>query len=160
MPLGILRGAPVMGILVVRYQPWRLWESSRVKMVGLDALPTYKRVAGWFPGPVEDMECYLQQLHRLNWGTEDLPLENLWAQGGTQWCPPCVQYWFSNCCGTGKDGMPTLQQHGTSALFPSCCKTRRREVGMQPNMLLWAPIHLLRPTWNTVSLLLEFLLEQ
>ena len=36
------------------------WEGSRLKMVGLDALPTYKRVAAWLPGPVEDTLCYLQ----------------------------------------------------------------------------------------------------
>jgi hypothetical protein len=27
------------------------WEGSRLKVVGLDDLPTYKRVAAWFPGP-------------------------------------------------------------------------------------------------------------
>ena len=32
------------------------WEGSRLKLVGLDALPTYKRVVAWFPGPVEDAE--------------------------------------------------------------------------------------------------------
>jgi hypothetical protein len=32
------------------------WEGSRLKAVGLDALPTFKRVAAWFPGPVEDTE--------------------------------------------------------------------------------------------------------
>jgi hypothetical protein len=32
------------------------WEGSRLKVVGLDALPTYKRVVAWFPGPVEGME--------------------------------------------------------------------------------------------------------
>jgi hypothetical protein len=31
------------------------WEGSRLKMMGQDALPTYKRVVAWFPGPVEDM---------------------------------------------------------------------------------------------------------
>jgi hypothetical protein len=29
---------------------------SRLKLVGLDALPTYKRVVAWFPGPAEDAE--------------------------------------------------------------------------------------------------------
>ena len=29
------------------------WEGSRLKMVGLDALPTYKRVVVWFLSPVE-----------------------------------------------------------------------------------------------------------
>jgi len=35
------------------------WEGSRLKTVGLDALPTYKRVVAWFLGPVEDAEHYL-----------------------------------------------------------------------------------------------------
>jgi hypothetical protein len=46
------------------------WEGSRLKVVGLDALPTFKRVAAWFPGPVEDMEWYLTRLCRLNWGLD------------------------------------------------------------------------------------------
>jgi hypothetical protein len=37
-------------------------------MVGLDALPTYKGVVAWFPGPGKDMECYFQRLRRLNQG--------------------------------------------------------------------------------------------
>jgi len=48
----------------------RAWEDSRLKMVGLDALPTYKRVVAWFPGPVEDTLCYLQRLRRLNRGLD------------------------------------------------------------------------------------------
>ena len=43
-------------------------EGSRLKMVGLEALPTYKRVVAWFLHPVVDMERYFQQLHRLNLG--------------------------------------------------------------------------------------------
>jgi hypothetical protein len=46
------------------------WEGSRLKVVGLDALPTFKRVAAWFPGPVEDMERYFTRLHRLNRGLD------------------------------------------------------------------------------------------
>jgi len=46
------------------------WEGSRLKMVGLDALPTYKRVVAWFPGPVEDTERYLVHLRRLNQGLD------------------------------------------------------------------------------------------
>jgi len=29
--------------------PTVAWEGSRLKMMGLDALPTYKRVVAWFP---------------------------------------------------------------------------------------------------------------
>ena len=42
------------------------WEGSRLKMVGLDTLPTYKKVVSWFLGPMEDMEQYFLQLRRLN----------------------------------------------------------------------------------------------
>ena len=43
-------------------------EGSRLKVVGLDALPTYKRMAAWFPGPVDDMEQLFLRLRRLNRG--------------------------------------------------------------------------------------------
>jgi hypothetical protein len=48
---------------VVRYQPIR---HGRLKMVGLEAPPTYKRVVAWFLDPMEDTEHYFQQLCRLN----------------------------------------------------------------------------------------------
>ena len=44
------------------------WEGSRHKVVGLDALPTYKRVVAWFLGPVEDIEWYILWLCRMNRG--------------------------------------------------------------------------------------------
>jgi hypothetical protein len=44
------------------------WEAFRLKLAGLDALPTYKRVAARFLGPAEDMKRYLLQLWRLNRG--------------------------------------------------------------------------------------------
>jgi hypothetical protein len=65
------------------------WEGSRLKVVGLGALPTYNGVVAWFLGPVEGMERLLSQLRRLNWG---LDTESLCAQGGTEWGPPCAQY--------------------------------------------------------------------
>jgi hypothetical protein len=46
------------------------WESPRLKMVGLDALSTYKRVVAWLLGPLEDTERYFQLLHRLNQGLD------------------------------------------------------------------------------------------
>jgi hypothetical protein len=46
------------------------WEGSRLKVVGLDALPTYRRVVAWFPGPAEDTECLLLRLCRLNRGLD------------------------------------------------------------------------------------------
>jgi len=46
------------------------WEGSKVKLVGLDALPTYKRVVAWFLGSAEDAEWYLLRIHRLNQGLD------------------------------------------------------------------------------------------
>ena len=46
------------------------WEGSRLKLVSLDALPTYKRVVAWFLGPAEDAKRYLVRLHRLNQGLD------------------------------------------------------------------------------------------
>jgi hypothetical protein len=46
------------------------WEGSRLKVVGLDALPTFKRVVVWFPGHVEDMEQYFLRLRRVNRGLD------------------------------------------------------------------------------------------
>ena len=46
----------------------KAWEGSRLKLVGLEALPTYKRVVAWFLGPAEDTDWYIQWLRRLNQG--------------------------------------------------------------------------------------------
>jgi hypothetical protein len=39
-------------------------------MMDLVALPSYKRLVAWCPGPVEDMKRYFQQLLRLNRGLD------------------------------------------------------------------------------------------
>jgi hypothetical protein len=46
------------------------WEGSKLKVVGLEALPTFKTVAAWIPGPVEDTDTFLRRLRRLNRGLE------------------------------------------------------------------------------------------
>jgi hypothetical protein len=46
------------------------WEGSRFKVVEMDALPVFKRVTAWFPGPPEDTETLFQRLRRLNRGLE------------------------------------------------------------------------------------------
>ena len=56
--------------LASRLSTLEAWEGSRLNVVGLDALPTYKRVVAWFPGPVEDAERYLLRLRRLNRGLD------------------------------------------------------------------------------------------
>jgi hypothetical protein len=37
----------------------RVWEGSRLKVVSLEALPTFKRVAAWIPGSMEDTDMSL-----------------------------------------------------------------------------------------------------
>ena len=56
--------------LAVRVPSLAAWEGSRLKLVGLDALPTYKSVVAWFPGSAEDAERYLMQLRILNQGLD------------------------------------------------------------------------------------------
>jgi len=46
------------------------WEDSRLKVVGLEALPTFKRVAAWFPGSAEDTERCFSRLRRLKLGLD------------------------------------------------------------------------------------------
>ena len=46
------------------------WEGSRLKLVVLDALPTYRRVVACFPGRAEDVERYLLRLRRVNQGLD------------------------------------------------------------------------------------------
>jgi hypothetical protein len=53
------------------------WEGCRLKVVGLDALPTYKRVVAWLPGPAEGMERLLLRLCRHHYHIHSLPC-GLW----------------------------------------------------------------------------------
>jgi hypothetical protein len=46
------------------------WEGPRLKVLGLDAHLAFKRVAAWFPGPVENTERYFSRLCRLNRGLD------------------------------------------------------------------------------------------
>jgi hypothetical protein len=46
------------------------WKGSTVKVVEMDALPIFKRVTAWFPGPPEDTETLFKHLRRLNQGLE------------------------------------------------------------------------------------------
>jgi len=56
--------------LAARVSTLVAWKRSRLKIVDLDALPTYKRVVAWFPGPAEDAERYLLRLRGLNQGLD------------------------------------------------------------------------------------------
>ena len=94
-------------------------KGSRLKLVGLDALPTYKRMVAWFPGPVEDAERYLLRLRRLNWGVGHQALESVRAQGGVQWGPTCAQYRHSLRYCVGETGMEALQWCGAGHILSS-----------------------------------------
>jgi hypothetical protein len=48
----------------------RAWEGSRLKVVGLEALRTFERVATWIPGPLGDTDTSLRHLRRLKRGLE------------------------------------------------------------------------------------------
>jgi len=65
------------------------WEDSRLKIVGLNALPTYKRVVAWFPGPVEDTKQYLLRLHRLNQGLDTKHRRVMSAGRSPMWSTLC-----------------------------------------------------------------------
>jgi len=56
--------------LAAKVQNLVAWEGSRLKVVGLEALPTFKRVAVWFSGPAEVTERCFSQLRRLNRGLD------------------------------------------------------------------------------------------
>ena len=106
--------------LAARVPTLAMWEGSRLKLVGLDALPAYRRVVVWFPGPAEDAEQYLLQLHRLNQGLD-------------------TRYWRVYECREESNGvrlvlsidaapsrcrraeMEALQRRGTGHILPSGC---------------------------------------
>jgi hypothetical protein len=46
------------------------WEGSRLKMVWLDVLPTYKKVVAWLLSPLMNTERYFLRLRRLNRGLD------------------------------------------------------------------------------------------
>jgi hypothetical protein len=54
----------------IKIQALKAWEKSRLKMVGLDALPSYKRGVARCLGPVEDIGHYFQHLHKVNQGLD------------------------------------------------------------------------------------------
>jgi hypothetical protein len=66
----VCHNEPTKDWLAARVPTLVAWKGSRLKTVGLDALPTYKRVVAWFPGPMEDTERYLLRLRRLNQGLD------------------------------------------------------------------------------------------
>jgi len=66
----VCHNEPTKDWLAARVPALLAWEGSRLKLLGLDALPTYKRVVAWFLGPAEDAERYLLRLRRLNQGLE------------------------------------------------------------------------------------------
>ena len=86
-------------------------------MVGLDALPTYKRVVAWFLGPVEDTGRYFWWLHRVN---QDLDTSH-WRVYEHKEGPPCAWYRHYVYHNAGEDGMETSQWHRTGSLLLYGC---------------------------------------
>jgi hypothetical protein len=76
--------------LTSKFPTLEAWEGSRLKVVGLDALPTFKRVEAWFPGPVEDTERYSTRLRRLNRGLDTRQCRIYKHREDPKWGPPCV----------------------------------------------------------------------
>jgi len=105
----------------------RAWEDSRLKMVGLDALPTYKRVAAWFPGSVEDTGHYLQQLRRLNRG-EDTDKWKVYEHREEPSGVSLVLSVDSKSISAGGARVAAIQWHGSCCFLPSRCQTRGEEV--------------------------------
>jgi hypothetical protein len=66
----VCQDEPTKDLLAAKVPTLVAWEGSRLKVVGMDALPTYKRVVDWFLGPVEDTERHLTRLRRLNRGLD------------------------------------------------------------------------------------------
>jgi uncharacterized protein (UPF0254 family) len=52
--------------LAARVPTLAAWEGLRLKLVGLDALPIYRSVVAWFPGPALVGERYLLRLRKPN----------------------------------------------------------------------------------------------
>jgi hypothetical protein len=72
------KGAAIVVCLDEKTENWlgtevpkmNVWGGSRLRMVGLEALPTYKRVVAWFLGPMEDMKRLFHRLRRLDRGPD------------------------------------------------------------------------------------------
>jgi hypothetical protein len=85
------------------------WEGSRLKVVGMDALPTYKRVVAWFPGPAEDTERLLLRLCRLNRGLDTgnwRVYEHKEEPNGVPLCSASIQH--PSTCWRDYTGGPSL----------------------------------------------------
>ena len=111
--------------LAVKVPTLAAWEGSRLKMVGLDALSTYKGGLAWFTGAVGDKEHYFQQLRRLNQGLDT----SHWRVYEHKEETNGVRLVLSICNNARKDGMETIQWHRTGRLLPSGCQTRSKEIG-------------------------------
>jgi len=104
------------------------WEGSRLKVVSMDALRTFKRVAAWFPGPVQDTERLLTRLRRLNRGLDIRNWEVLRAQGGAQRRPPCAHYRHAIRRRVRGTALEALQRCGTGRFLPSGHEAGRKKI--------------------------------
>jgi hypothetical protein len=105
--------------LASRLSTLEAWEGSRLKVVGLDALPTYKRVVAWFPGSMEDTKRYLLRLRRLNRGLDTgqwIVYERREEPNGV-----CLVLSTDTASVAMLEGLETLQWGGSGRLLPSWC---------------------------------------
>ena len=93
----------------------------------------------------------LQQLHKMNQGLDTTHWRVYELGEEPNGVCHALSIDFPSVVVLGKMGWQPFSGMGRD-LFPSWCKTRRKEVGSLPNVL-W-------PTDNIVALLLEFLLKR
>jgi hypothetical protein len=95
------------------------WEGARFKVVGMDALPVFKRVSAWFPGPPGATETLFRRLRLLNRGLEP----RQWRVYERKEEPHGVRLVLSVRPSyrqhAGGEVVEGLQRHGTSHLLPS-----------------------------------------
>jgi hypothetical protein len=120
------RGAAIVVCLDEEIKDWlgtevpkmNVGEGSKLRMVGVEALPTYKGVVAWFPGHGEDTERLLQRLRRLNRGLDT----SQWRVYERKEEPKGVRLVLSidsQCDHTGGAEVEALQWCGAGSFLPS-----------------------------------------
>jgi len=66
----VCRDKLIKDCLAARVPTLVAWEGSRLMLMGLDALSTYRRVVAWFPGPAEEAERCLLRFRMLIQGLD------------------------------------------------------------------------------------------
>ena len=104
------------------------WVGSRLKVVSMDALRTFKRVAAWFPGQMQDTERLLTRLRRLNRGLDTRNWEGQRGQEGAQRRPPSAQYLHAIRRRVRETALEALHRCGTGRFLPSGREAGRKKI--------------------------------